>query len=116
MEKQSLTEWLEEGKKRFGEDFKNWKFKCPACGHVSSIKDFIDAGADANDAYQMCIGRVNGKGADGMKGKDEGNGCNWAAFGLFGTFGKGRIVVNEGKETEVFDFAEEGEKNERVQK
>ena len=104
MKKQTLEEWMTEGKKLFGEDFKTWKFKCPACGHVSSVQDFIDAGRDANDAYQDCIGRVNGKGD--KNGKDKGFGCNWAAYGLFGTLGKGRIVINpEGKEIEVFDFA-----------
>ena len=105
MIKQTLIEWQEEAKRLFGEDHKQWKFKCPACGHISSVQDFIDAGADTNDAYQMCVGRVNGKGEKGMKGIDKGFGCNWAAFGLFGNLGKGRIVNNEGKEIEVFDFA-----------
>lgn len=106
MIKQTLEEWQSEGKRRFGDDFKNWKFKCPACGHVASGQDFKDAGADPDDMYQTCIGRHNGKGADGMRGKDNGYGCNWAAFGLFGNLGKGRIVVNEGEEIQVFDFAE----------
>lgn len=107
--KQTLKEWLDEGKERFGDDFLKWRFKCPACGHVASGQDFKDAGADPNDMYQACIGRHNGKGADGMKGKDEGFGCNWAAFGLFGNLSKGRVVVTpEGKEVEVFDFAEVG--------
>jgi len=34
-----------------------WAFKCPACGKVSTIQEFKDAGADPNDAYQTCIGR-----------------------------------------------------------
>lgn len=106
MQRQTLEEWLSEGKKRFGDDFTNWKFRCPACGHVASGQDFKKLGAKPNDMYQICIGRANGKGTDGMKGKDEGNGCNWAAFGLFGTLDKGRIVITpEGKEVEVFDFA-----------
>lgn len=105
MQKQTLEEWQEEAKKLFGEDPRQWKFKCPACGHVSSVQDFLDAGGETNDAYQMCIGRVNGKGENGMKGIDKGFGCNWAAFGLFGNLGKGRTVVVDGKETDVFDFA-----------
>lgn len=107
MIKQSLNEWTEEGKKRFGEDFTKWKFKCPACGHVASGQDFKDLKAVPNDMYQICIGRINGKGTDGMKSKDEGYGCNWAAYGLFGNLGKGRIVITpEGKEIEIFDFAD----------
>lgn len=110
MTKQSLKEWQEEGKKKFG-DLKNWAFKCPACGHVATVQDFLDAGGDINDSYQNCIGRINGKGENGMKGKDKGYGCNWAAYGLFGTLGKGRVITittPEGKEVElaeVFDFS-----------
>ncbi|GIM45931.1 hypothetical protein DNHGIG_14800 [Collibacillus ludicampi] len=108
MIKQTVEEWREEAMKRFGKNIRDWKFKCPACGHISSVQDFIDAEGEANEAYVNCIGRVNGKGSDGMKGRDEGYGCNWAAYGLFGTLGKGRIVVtDDGDEVEVFDFAEE---------
>lgn len=107
MIKQTVEEWREEAVKRFGENVRDWKFQCPACGHISSVQDFINAGEDASGAYVNCIGRVNGKGADGMKGKDEGHGCNWAAYGLFGTLGKGRlVVVDDGHEVEVFDFAD----------
>ena len=99
-------EWMEEGKKRFGEDFMNWKFQCPMCCHVASIKDFKDAGAkDPNCAYQECIGRYQGKGAP-VKG--DSSGCNWAAYGLFGIpNGKGITVISDdGIGTECFDFAE----------
>lgn len=102
--KQSVAEWLEEAEQLFGKDKKQWKFECPACGHVASIGDFINEGADHNDAYQVCIGRVNGKGTKNQK--DLGDGCNWAAYGLFGVLGKGRTIVSEGgKDVEVFDFA-----------
>ncbi|WP_202946813.1 VVA0879 family protein, partial [Rhodanobacter spathiphylli] len=50
-----------------------------------------------------CVGRYTGKGSPR---KGDSSGCDWAAYGLFGTLGKGRIVLNEGKESEVFDFAE----------
>lgn len=104
--KQTLAEWTNEGKQLFGKDFLEWKFECPVCGHVASIRDFKEVGADPNDAYQMCIGRVNGKGTKNQT--DEGNGCNWAAFGLFGTVSKGRTVISdEGNEVSVFDFAKE---------
>ena len=36
----------------------------------------------------------------------DGLGCDWAAYGLFGTLGKGRSVTTEdGNVVEVFDFA-----------
>ncbi len=101
------AEWMEEGKRRFGQDFLNWKFQCPMCGHVASIQDFKVAGADnPNCAYQECIGRYTGK--DSPK-KGDSSGCNWAAYGLFGIpNGKGILVVGEDEiGTEVFDFADQ---------
>ena len=101
------SEWMEEGKRKFGEDFKNWKFQCPMCGHIASIKDFKDAGADSpNCAYQECIGRYTGQGSPK---EGDSSGCNWAAYGLFGIPNeKGIIVIadDDGIGTECFDFAE----------
>ena len=100
-------EWMEEGKRRFGEDFMNWKFQCPMCGHIASIREFRDAGADnPNSAYQECIGRYTGKGSPQ---KDDSSGCNWAAYGFLGIpNGKGIIVISDddGTGPDCFDFAE----------
>ncbi|OQA48395.1 MAG: hypothetical protein BWY46_01402 [Firmicutes bacterium ADurb.Bin300] len=102
--KYTQEEWLAELKKRFGDDKTKWAFKCPACGKVSTGQEFKDAGAEPNDIYQTCIGRHTGKGSPTKDSKD---GCDWAAFGLFGTLGKGDIVVTgEGKEIEVFSMAD----------
>lgn len=101
MIKQTLDEWKKEAESRFGDKTAHWKFVCPRCGNTQSPQDFVDAGVDkeeaASDSYQGCIGR---------KVKDKG--CDWAAYGLFGTMGKGRIVIapDDGREVEVFDFAE----------
>lgn len=110
--KYTLQEWQEEGKRRFGVDVKNWKFICPACGRTNTGHDFSKAGATPDDLYTTCIGRHNGKGVDGMgvmKSKRKPSpehGCNWAAFGLFGTLNSGDIVINkDGAEIAVFSFA-----------
>lgn len=102
-----VKEWLAEGRELFGRDIMKWKFRCPMCGHVASVQDFKDAGAeDPNHSFQECIGRYRGAGAPGAP---DGNpdGCNWAAYGLFGIpNNKGRLVMAEdGKVLEVFDFA-----------
>lgn len=101
------SEWMEEGKHRFGKDYMEWKFQCPMCGHVASIREFKDAGADSpNCAYQECIGRYTGKGSPK---KGDSSGCNWAAYGFLGIpNGKGVIVVSDddGIGTECFGFAE----------
>jgi hypothetical protein len=113
--KYTLDEWKAKGEKLFGKDLLDWKFVCPACGRVTAIQEFKDLDVDPNQAPQICIGRVNGKGMSGWTGKkkDNSDGCDWAAFGLFGTLGKGEVVVAEaGTETEVFKFYEEDGGNE----
>ena len=107
-ESKTMTQedWLAEGRRRFGEDFMNWKFVCPMCRHIASIQDFKEAGADnPNCAYQECIGRYIGKGSP-VSG--DSSGCNWAAYGFFGIpNGKGIIVIAEdGIGIECFDFAD----------
>lgn len=100
-------DWLLEGKQLFGSDFMQWKFRCPMCGHVASIQEFKDAGADSpNAAYQECIGRYLGAGAPGAEDGNP-NGCNWAAFGLFGIPNdKGRLILaDDGSVVEAFDYA-----------
>lgn len=104
MKKYTYVEWMTEGKKRFGDDFNDWKFICPACGHIQSVRDFIYLELDPNDAFKECIGRYNGN----MKPATESSkdGCDWCSYGFFGTCGKGVIVLLEnGEQTEIFDFA-----------
>jgi hypothetical protein len=100
---ETVSEWQDEGKRRFGSDFEEWKFVCPNCGRVTAVKEFKPFGAEPSDAYQNCIGRFNGKGGGG---KDTANGCDWAAYGLFGTLGLGAVVRHDGGDVQVFDFAE----------
>lgn len=88
-------EWRAEGKRRFGENFEHWKFKCPSCGNVASGQEFKDAGAEPSDMYQNCIGRFNSKT----------KGCDWAAYGFLDIC-KAHIK-HEDKLVPVFEFAEE---------
>ena len=105
--KYTREEWLAELKRRFGDDSMKWAFKCPACGKVSTVQEFKDAGATPNDAYQTCIGRHTGKGSPTKNSKE---GCNWAAFGLFGTLSEGDTVVTEdGEEITAFSMADKNE-------
>lgn len=89
------SDWIEKGKSKYGK-LENWKFKCPKCGNIASVKEFMNIGENANTAAQNCIGRF-------VKDK----GCDWAAYGLFGTLDKGKIVIDDaGNKTNVFDFDE----------
>ena len=103
MKEHTLAEWRAEMKEKFASS-DEVAFICPACGHIATVKDHIDAGGTSSDAPQQCIGRTTGNGTKNQK--DLGNGCNWAAFGLFGTLGKGRkVVFPDGGSCEVFEFA-----------
>lgn len=107
MKRYTLEGWRTKLKDLYGTQARDFKFKCPACGKVTSVAEFVEAGLTQDEAmnvaYQECIGRYTGAGSP-QKGKQP---CNWAAYGLFGTLGNGVIVVApDGKEIEVFDFAE----------
>lgn len=82
-------EWLAEGKKRFGEYYEDYKFRCPRCGNVASGQEFKTAGAKPPAMCCECIGRY-------VKGK----GCDWAAYGLLDIC----TVHVDGQP--VFEFAE----------
>ncbi|MDR1629883.1 MAG: hypothetical protein LBS36_06695 [Oscillospiraceae bacterium] len=103
-------EWLAELKCRFGDDITKWAFVCPACGRITTLQEIKDVGGEPNDGYTKCIGRLNGKGVSGAslkKGRHPKDGCDWAAFGLFGTLGKGDVVVGDnGKMIDVFRMAD----------
>jgi hypothetical protein len=75
--------WREEGTRRFGADFEQWKFVCPVCAHVAKVADFKqfkDRGATPNSATAECIGRYTGAG----EFKPPGTGpCNYAGYGFF---------------------------------
>lgn len=103
-----VNEWLEEGKRLYGPDPLNWKFRCPICGRVYTAKEHQEAGSSGpNSAYQECIGRYLGAGSF-RKENGNANGCNWCAYGLLGTAGKGRLVEStDGIVVEVFRFADE---------
>ncbi len=84
--KLTQAELLAEARDRFGDDPKQYAFRCPNCGDVASIQDFIDAGADPDRTGQECIGRCLGAltVAAGKAGRNsKGRGCDWAAWGLF---------------------------------
>jgi hypothetical protein len=75
----TYDEWLEEGERRFGKDKSKWKFKCPSCGHVASVQDYLNANAEDSIGFS-CIGRYIG--AEGDFLKQNGSPCNYAGGGL----------------------------------
>lgn len=54
----SQADWLAEGEKLFGTDPRKWKFKCPNCGHVQSMEDFIELRNEKILAPNFDVGSV----------------------------------------------------------
>lgn len=75
-------EWEAEGIELFGEDRMDWKFVCPVCGYVASVRDWVEAGAPEGAIAFSCIGRWLDTPRDAFEEKGEGP-CNYAGGGLF---------------------------------
>jgi len=99
------TDWLEEGKRRFGKDMYDWKFVCPVCGHVASIRDWKQAGATEGEVAFSCIGRrIEGsKQAFDEKGAGP---CTYAGGGLI-KLNPVHVVMPDFSTRQCFEFAPE---------
>lgn len=84
----TVTEWREEGNRRYGEAIENWKFKCPRCGAVSTVADFVENKALPDAVYCECIGVY-----------DKSKGCDYVAYGFLD------LCTTEVAGQPVFDFA-----------
>lgn len=40
----SYEDWTADGVRLFGGNMMQWRFVCPACGHVASVEDWARAG------------------------------------------------------------------------
>lgn len=95
------AEWRAEGRALFGADTSAWRFVCPACGHVASVRDWQTAGAPDGAIAFSCVGRYTGARRDIF---DKGPGpCNYAGGGLF--LLNPIVVVHSRGESRYFDFA-----------
>lgn len=98
----SKDQWFKEGVALFGKNLSDWKFVCPICGNVASIREFEQAGASRDSAYQECIGRyVGGRSAMIEVGQTP---CDYAAYGLIGVCTT-VVMADDGTTVAVFEFA-----------
>lgn len=112
-----LNDWLAEGEMLFGDDKKQWKWKCCNCGHVQSIADFLElknlgiikAEKDVGTlVYFSCIGRYDTRIPKEDVGTigDKKSPCNYTLGGLF-RFAKTYVINESGERIPVFEFARE---------
>ena len=98
----TFEEWVDEGTKLYGPDRATWKFKCPACGHVATGKEYLAAGATVGHIGFSCIGRFTNLPRDAF-GKGQGP-CNYAGGGLIGL--NPVTIELDGKGHQYFEFAD----------
>lgn len=92
----TINDWKFIGHVKYGDDLLDWKFKCPACGNVQTMRQFKEAGVDPNLAYLNCASRHN------LGGKKE---CKWTIGGLLKV--GGIYVIDEDFVPKlIFDFAD----------
>jgi len=97
--------WKEEATALFGPNPLAWRFVCPSCGHVASIDDWVKTGAK-NMAAFSCIGRITNPSQGAfVKGKGP---CNYAGGGLIG-LNPVKVLFEDGKTTELFEFAKKAQ-------
>ncbi len=99
MKRMTEAEWRKEGERRFGPDQAEWKFVCPACGHVAAVKDWKEQGAVA----YSCVGRWQ---PDAKNMGVRPGPCSYAGGGLF-RLNPVEIVMDDGSSQCLFDFASE---------
>jgi hypothetical protein len=97
----SYADWWSEGVTKFGGNFMEWRFVCPACGHVARVLDWQAANAPEAAAAFSCVGRWLQNPRDAFV---KGNGpCNYAGGGLF-ALNPVKVVFPDGVTRNAFEF------------
>ena len=95
-------DWCKEGTERYGVDMRKWEFICPSCGHIASIKEWMDAGAKETQAAFSCIGRHTERPEEIFH--KNGGPCNYAGSGLF-RLNPVHVKFPDCRVRETFEFA-----------
>lgn len=92
----TLAEWLAEGEQLYGKERLDWRFRCPACGHVQTMRQFKEAGLYHELAYLNCASRYN------LGGKAD---CKWTIGGLLRVGGR-YVIDAKFRPRLIFEFAD----------
>lgn len=93
-------EWLARGRELYGEDMRQWKFRCVACGHVQSHELAVARNPDIGDTSGWIAFACEGR-------HDSSVGCDWTLGGLFQIHEL--EVVDGERRTPCFEFADDPE-------
>jgi hypothetical protein len=95
----SEKDWAAIGRKLYGDDRRDWKFKCPVCGNVATARDYEMAGASEGTVGFSCLGRWTGA-TSSFNGSAP---CNYAGGGLI-RLNPIFILTESGHKHNLFDF------------
>lgn len=99
----SRDEWRAMAVALFGPNPMDWRFVCPACGHVATVADWCKHRAPEGAVAFSCVGRWSGATREAF---GDGDGpCNYAGGGLIGLNPVHVIDEAGGKDLDVFQFA-----------
>jgi hypothetical protein len=106
VDKQTVTleDFVARAEALFGTDRMNWRFVCPGCGHIASIREYKDAGAPEGAVGFSCIGRYLENCRDWLTGTGNGP-CNYTAGGLLG-IAPIELIGPDGKKSPCFALDE----------
>lgn len=92
----TLAEWRAEGEQLYGKEQLDWRFRCPACGHVQTMRKFKEAGLNPQLAYLNCASRHD------LGGKAD---CKWTIGGLLCVGGR-YVIDAKYRPRLIFEFAD----------
>lgn len=98
------ADWLAKGARLYGPNMLDWRFKCPCCGHIQSLRDFKDAGVEEEKAITCCASRF------GLGGRSD---CKWTTSGLF-RIGGCYVIRPDFVPVLAFAFADEKPLEDRI--
>lgn len=97
----SEADWRAEGAALFGPE-DSWAFVCPACKHVATVRQWLDAGATPGEIGFSCIGRRTG-GRSAFYDRGAGP-CDYAGGGLIG-LNPVRVITTDGTVQQMMEWA-----------
>lgn len=89
----------------------DYAFRCVMCNTVQSMRSFVRAGATPDTAEAQvgfsCVGRHTDAGPWDPKDAERAKvpGCDWTIGGLFGSLGRGVVVMRDGRSHPRFHLA-----------
>lgn len=92
------AEWMEEGRRLYGDDPRKWQFKCVQCGNIQSHESVTARNPDIGDTSSWIFFACEGRHTPGI-------GCDWTLGGLFQIHNLEVIDERDGKHVQCFEFA-----------